>query len=366
MSNDSHRFRTRRQLEDKGWELGSNIYRKDRKRYLPLYEGKIVHLFDHRWATFEDNGKVRESTSSEKQNPYYNVLPRYWVEEKEVERELMKNRKNDAGIRDGGGHLCLASWLMAFRKITGATNERTLVGGIIPATAVGDSLPLWVAKSRHNELLSSVLSSMACDYVTRLKMSGNNLAFFIAKQLSVLPPTVFDSPAPWALHSPEAAPFADWVRPRALELTYTAWDIQPFAQDCGWNGAPFRWNPERRFLLRAELDAAYFHLYLPSNPDGSWASELSDPYSSQRTPPEATARIIRYFRSPQDAVAYILDSFPILRRRDEEANDGVYRTKETILAIYERMQKAARSYGYYDSVLTTPPAAPSQCHSGRE
>lgn len=33
---------------------------------------------------------------------------------------------------------------------------------------------------------------------------------------------------------------ADWMFPRVLELTYTAWDLQPFAQDCGYEGAPFR------------------------------------------------------------------------------------------------------------------------------
>ena len=27
-----------------------------------------------------------------------------------------------------------------------------------------------------------------------------------------------------------------------LELTYTAWDLQPFAQDCGYDGPPFRWD----------------------------------------------------------------------------------------------------------------------------
>ena len=34
------------------------------------------------------------------------------------------------------------------------------------------------------------------------------------------------------------------------------------ACDCGWSGPPFRWDEERRFLLRCELDAAFFHLYL--------------------------------------------------------------------------------------------------------
>lgn len=36
------------------------------------------------------------------------------------------------------------------------------------------------------------------------------------------------------------------VLPRVLELTYTAWDLEPFAKDCGFDGPPFRWDKERR------------------------------------------------------------------------------------------------------------------------
>ena len=53
----------------------------------------------------------------------------------------------------------------------------------------------------------------------------------------------------------------DWITYRVLELTYTAWDLQPFAKDCGYDGAPFVWNEERRFQIRCEIDAAFFHLY---------------------------------------------------------------------------------------------------------
>jgi len=55
-----------------------------------------------------------------------------------------------------------------------------------------------------------------------------------------------------------------WILLRVLELTYTAWDLEAFAQDCGWNGPPFRWDEKRRFLIRCELDAGFFHLYGPS------------------------------------------------------------------------------------------------------
>ena len=52
-----------------------------------------------------------------------------------------------------------------------------------------------------------------------------------------------------------------------LELTYTASDVAHFAKDMGYVDnkgkakPPFKWNEERRLMLRAKLDAIYFHLY---------------------------------------------------------------------------------------------------------
>ena len=53
MSNDSHLFRTREELETEGWELRGNIFVRpddDRRQYLPLYEAKMAHQFNHRAA----------------------------------------------------------------------------------------------------------------------------------------------------------------------------------------------------------------------------------------------------------------------------------------------------------------------------
>jgi hypothetical protein len=51
------------------------------------------------------------------------------------------------------------------------------------------------------------------------------------------------------------------VIPRILELTYTSESLRQFARDLGYDGTPFSWDPERRALLRAELDAYYAYLY---------------------------------------------------------------------------------------------------------
>ena len=47
-------FRTREQLEQSGWRLEGNVFVKEDERYLPLYEAKLFHQYDHRFATFED------------------------------------------------------------------------------------------------------------------------------------------------------------------------------------------------------------------------------------------------------------------------------------------------------------------------
>lgn len=83
----------------------------------------------------------------------------------------------------------------------------------------------------------------------------------------MLPPEAFSGAAPWLESSVNVQ---DWVLTRTLELTYTAWDMEAFAQDCGCSGPPFRWDEDRRFLLRCELDATFFHLYLPADANGDW------------------------------------------------------------------------------------------------
>jgi hypothetical protein len=145
---------------------------------------------------------------------------------------------------------------------------------------------------------------------------------------------------------------------RVLELTYTAWDLEPFARDCGCFSPPFRWNKERRFLLRCELDAAFFHLYLPREKSGDWSQaegELT----------EDLARLKTTFSTPRDAVAYIMDTFPIVKRNDEESW-GEYRTKHVILEIYDAIGESIRTGQPYQTRLDPPPADPRVAHAAIE
>ena len=149
------------------------------------------------------------------------------------------------------------------------------------------------------------------------------MSYFILKQLPMLPPDVYKALCTWDVR----VVLGEWIRPRALELTYTAWDLREFAGECGYAGPPFRWDEERRFLLRCELDAAYFHLY----------------------------------GIERDDVDYIMETFPIVRRKDERAW-GEYRTKRVILALYDAMAYAIETGTAYETRLNPPPASALAAH----
>jgi len=172
------------------------------------------------------------------------------------------------------------------------------------------------------------LNAFTFDFATRLKVGATDINHFVVHQLPIQPPSIFAEPCAWAGGAGE--PLRDWLLPRVLELTYTAWDLQPFARDCGWSGPPFVWDEARRFQLRCELDAVFFHLYGLSRADA----------------------------------AYILDTFPIVRRKDEAAH-GHYRTKDTILALYDALAEAQRTGIAFVSTLNPPAGDIRACHPPR-
>ena len=167
---------------------------------------------------------------------------------------------------------------------------------------------------------------------------------------------------------PPPAAFSDaeleFTAPRVLELLYTGEGLRDFARDCGWEGPPFSWDEERRFVLRCELDAAFFHLYLPAEANGDWRPARRSNDCPHDETPDQLAELKRRFPTPRDAVTYILDTFPIVRRKDEQRHDD-YRTKHTILDIYDAMQASFATDEPYRTRLAPPPADPSRCHPPR-
>jgi hypothetical protein len=174
--------------------------------HLPLYEAKLLHQFTHRWATY-DGGATREATAAELADPTWTITPRYLVPAAEVEARLAGRWER--------------RWLLGWRDITNATNERTMIATIFPRRGCGDKFLLMMPDTNTLLIaaLLATLNSLVFDYVTRQKVGGTSLKYFTMKQLPVLPPEAFSA--------------ADlvFIVPRVVELVCTAWDVQPFAAD---------------------------------------------------------------------------------------------------------------------------------------
>lgn len=269
------------------------------ERMLPLYQGMMTNLYDHRAADIVRSGSAtqrqnvpRYLTDHEKEDPERLALPQYWIREDLIDKTIPR-------------------WILGFNDITASTNARTVVPVALPRVGIGHTFPIILdADPDLAHCLLASLSSFALDFVARQKVGGVHLTYFIFRQLPVLSPNEFRATCPWD----RGASVRKWIAPRVAQLVATSVDMISFAEDLEISGAPFTWNPERRALLRAELDAAMFHLY-------------------------GIAR---------DDVDYIMETFPIVKRHDE-AEYGEYRTKRLILEIYDAMAEAMRTGAPYAS-----------------
>jgi hypothetical protein len=308
MTSDSGLFHTRHLLERDGWTLTGNIFERpgagdEIERMLPLYQGMMVDPYDHRMADVVYNpalanrpNQPRYLSDLDKDDPLRVVTPLYWVAESEVDERLVGRWDRD--------------WLLGFSDITSATNERTMINGFLPRAGVGNTLPLLVSQRADVAALGAVLSTFVFDYCARLKIGGTHLNFYLVEQLPVPVPGAFGASCSWD----GATTYAEWVRVRILELSYSAVDMAPFARDLGDSDSPFRWNVERRAQLRAELDACFFHVYGLDRAD----------------------------------TEYVLGTFPIANRKDP----GLMKR---ILTAYDALEEAAVSGMPFVSPLDPPP-----------
>lgn len=235
-------------------------------RMLPLFEAKMMHLYDTRWATYEPDGTTRYVTEDEKAS-HLHAIPRYWVAEAEIDRKL-----------DGRWD---QRWFLGWRDICRATDVRTVITTQVPRLAYGDKW-LLAMPSRGRDELQATWASFVFDYASRQKIGGTAMKYFTFMQLPMPLPVHFESTT-----IPLDRQLRAWIEVRVDRLN-------------GWIA-----DPIERAQVRAELDALMFHVYGLTRPD----------------------------------VSYVMDTFPIVKRKDQAAFGG-YRTKDLIMAAYDALSEA--------------------------
>ncbi len=194
---------------------------------MPLYEAKMIHHYDTKWATYESDGSTRDVTPDEKRDPDFHVMPRYWVHEDEVEKAFLR--------ADFKGQ-ALFSW----RGIARTTDVRTAIGTIHPRGPGGGNFDMVLGLAGDRlRWFAAAFSSFVFDFVTRQKLSNMHLQFSVAKQLPI-PPLVSSS---------------QWIADSVDRLNSS------------------RLDPDEAAILRAELDAIMFHIYGISRDDADYIME---------------------------------------------------------------------------------------------
>ena len=322
MASASSVFRTRKQLDELGGQLQRDSYIVENDVYVPLYEGKMFWLYNHHYASFPNEYEVEKRPSSINSTPYSiladscsSIAPWYWVNKSLVDSRLIDCDK-EGNVRWKWEH----SYYIAFRDVARAADARTCIASLMPSgIAAGHKAPL-VFTSRSlipSACFAAMLSSLVFDYVARQKVGGSSMALFIMKQQPTLTPDQIPSAMQWQIVK------------RVAELCYFNHDMDGWASEL-WeemseeqrselpqlgNQQPWIYNPERRAILQAELDAIFAHLYGLNTED------------------------LRYILDPEDVCGKgcINETFRVLK--DNELRQyGEYRTKHLVLKAWNKFE----------------------------
>jgi hypothetical protein len=301
MATDSSSFLEKDSFERKGLApIEAMTFVLGARTYLPIYEGKFISHFDHRFSSYHNLGieKGRGGRglppvkAEEYQDPNFEVLPRYWIDADLVERKL-----SDIGWAE--------KWLWGWRDVASSKLERTVTTAIMPRYGVGHTCSLIFSSNGANltACLCANFNSLVLDYSARQIIGGNHVTFGYLSQVVLLSPKFYSEQR------------ASFVIPRVLELSYTSHSLAPFARDLGHDAPPFAWDEDHRADLLADLDAFYARAY------GLTRDEL------------------RYILDPADVKGpdYPSETFRVLKEK-EIRQHGEYRTRRLVLAAWDRMK----------------------------
>jgi hypothetical protein len=265
-----------------------------------VWEAKMTGFWDHRESDIEMNygnttrqAQTRDISSQEHLDLDRRPNSQFWTQVTCAEERIPKEWP--------------FSWIFCFKRVTAATNWRTLIPCIVPRGPISYTLYCCFTDRVYVEsgmasVLFGALGSLTVDYCLRHKTGQPSLPLWCPEQVPV--------PAPSSI-SRESI---DFVAPRVALLATSASDVSSFARDTGCHGVQPAWDPSARAKNQAELDAYFAKLY------GLSRDEL------------------RYILDPADVMGpdYPSETFRVLKS-SEIREYGEYRTQRLVLEAWDRL-----------------------------
>ena len=259
-----------------------------------VWEAKMTGFWDHRESDIEMNygnttrqAQTRPISDAEHRDSSRKPCAQFWTLPKHAEDRVPEEWKFD--------------WIYCFKRVTAATNWRTLVPCIVPRGPVSYTLYCLFVKeslvrSGHASVLFGALGSLVADYCLRHKTGQPSLPLWCPEQIPI--------PDPKSITTQDIS----FIAPRVSLLAVSASDIRAFAIDTGTAEISPSWDLSVRAQAQAELDAFYAHLY------GLSRDEL------------------RYILDPADLMGpdYPSETFRVLKN-NEQRQFGEYRTQRLML-----------------------------------
>jgi len=171
MTNDTKLFPPLEDWESKGFRpdlLGRWIGPEDEVA-LPVYEGRMIGSCDF-WAMSWVSGKGRTAVWKTEQADGKCIRPQYLIHQS----HCRSVDKFNPGLK------------IVHKRITAATNARSMVACFVTQVACGDTSPtLSLTDFTNNIALSSVLNTFAFDFVTRPRIGGLHLDWHLLAELPI-------------------------------------------------------------------------------------------------------------------------------------------------------------------------------------
>lgn len=267
---------------------------------LPVYEGRMIDFFDHRakrYVSGHGNTSVWEETPFG--SPHKTIRPQWRVDKADLANVQVRERT--------------ATFRIGFMDVADPGRQRSFVSALIPPNVIcGDKVPTlrFPNAEWYTPIYLAVANSLIIDFMTRQRVMSKKMALNIVDSLPIA-------------RLGQADQRSRWLAGRSLQLTCTSREMTPFwnvMAEAGWvdhvadDVVPGECDPERRSLLRAEIDAFV-------------ARALYDLSESE--------------------LSLVIDSFVQLQRIEQKRH-GEFRTKRLVLDAYRRLRS--------DAALDTPSA----------